>query len=513
MQVASRTNRRDCGHRYITPTMKTTSVENQYNKTLKSRSTNQPQNISTIPIPKQYVSPKKEKTSDRREPTLKKLVDRFRFDEPQGRPERQSVVSDFWWLHDELKNTTYSDTEDDQINERKTDIPEMIEIFPSTDIDQDLNKRASLLLQQTVSAQSDIGNVSSTGLGSTTSTTVSSQPTVIFEQAARPLFTRVPIGETKFGHLDMNDNGDDDILYRWRLRRRLEQAQKGEPITFPTKVPNRSIPSHQQERSYLSIPTTITQQSPPQIPSFPPVATVSDKPSCLKEKCQSEIVIVNKAEASTQTLQDASMQTSPTQKENNSLFTTNLNHSILPSNDLDIHPTRDTTEIQSSSVWHRPPSSRSNFRPQSLPYSVVNMSVQSSSSYSTSPIKNHHQNSSNTFSPVIIHSTPSTSRTVKFIDKPLSKQKLPTVYDVSSSQDSTLTHVTSIVHDNTRNNNTTRQSIGNDIDEDDEIQYIPDEESDGDEFSDDDMLNLLRKKRNDLLIKLREIEQCLAVRR
>ena len=28
-----------------------------------------------------------------------RLVDRFRYDEPQARPERESVNSDFWWLH------------------------------------------------------------------------------------------------------------------------------------------------------------------------------------------------------------------------------------------------------------------------------------------------------------------------------------------------------------------------------------------------------------------------------
>jgi len=33
-----------------------------------------------------------------------------------------------------------------------------------------------------------------------------------------------------------NDDVDNDILYQWRLRRRLEQAQNGEPITFPSKV-------------------------------------------------------------------------------------------------------------------------------------------------------------------------------------------------------------------------------------------------------------------------------------
>jgi hypothetical protein len=33
-----------------------------------------------------------------------------------------------------------------------------------------------------------------------------------------------------------SDTGDNDILYQWRLRRRLEQAQNGEPIIFPSKV-------------------------------------------------------------------------------------------------------------------------------------------------------------------------------------------------------------------------------------------------------------------------------------
>ena len=42
------------------------------------------------------------------------------------------------------------------------------------------------------------------------------------------------IGDPKFEH--RIEGGDDDILYQWRLRRRLEQAQHGEPITFPTKV-------------------------------------------------------------------------------------------------------------------------------------------------------------------------------------------------------------------------------------------------------------------------------------
>jgi hypothetical protein len=66
-----------------------------------------------------------------------------------------------------------------------------LQVFPSTDIDQDLNKRASLLLNQTFSAHSsDIGQISSTGIGSTMTTTIPIT-TVVHEQAARPSFTRI----------------------------------------------------------------------------------------------------------------------------------------------------------------------------------------------------------------------------------------------------------------------------------------------------------------------------------
>jgi hypothetical protein len=81
----------------------------------------------------------------------------------------------------------------------------------------------------------------------TTTTTSTFQP-VVREQPARPIFTRFSIlkkssvffnnsfflADSKFDF--PNGSSEDDILYQWRLRRRLEQAQNGEPITFPSKV-------------------------------------------------------------------------------------------------------------------------------------------------------------------------------------------------------------------------------------------------------------------------------------
>ena len=79
-----------------------------------------------------------------------RLVDRFRYDEPQARPERDSVNSDFWWLHgiilvyksfhlsrfffpniDELKTTCDTAIDDDDDDERKSNIPEFIEVTSS----------------------------------------------------------------------------------------------------------------------------------------------------------------------------------------------------------------------------------------------------------------------------------------------------------------------------------------------------------------------------------------------
>ena len=75
---------------------------------------------------------------------------------------------------------------------------------------------------------SDIGPVSSTGVGSSPSPTLSSTTTttivghfqpMIEEKPARPIFTQI----------HRVDDREGDILYQWRLQRRLEQAKTSEP--------------------------------------------------------------------------------------------------------------------------------------------------------------------------------------------------------------------------------------------------------------------------------------------
>ncbi|CAF2859193.1 unnamed protein product [Rotaria sp. Silwood2] len=415
MQVANRTSRR-----YVTPSMK--------NQTGNIRSTSKKR--SNIPSVSQS-SPKKvlniPASKSNEPPTLKKLVDRFRYDEPQARPERDSINSDFWWLHDELKKNCCSTANEN--HEHKSNIPEFIEIFPSTDIDQDLNKRASLLLNQTFSAHSsDVGHVSSTGIGSTpsstltktTSTTSTFQP-VIYEQPARPIFTRITDPKLNF----IDDGSEDDILYKWRLRRRLEQAQNGEPITFPSKITNRIHVS--PTRSFLpSTPIEIPAILPRRPPS-PPVIKQSSMTNIetehTKQPVTTSVPIRQYSEACTQTLQDASIQTSFTVENH-------LSSSSLVPNEADLRPTRDNDHH--SSIWHRPP-------PRS------NCEITRTSS-SPSPIKRHHHHS---FRPVVVTGHQTTNNTCHHQRSIINPSNT-----VQSSQDSTLTQVTSImINDNNNTDN------------------------------------------------------------
>ncbi|CAF3000303.1 unnamed protein product [Rotaria socialis] len=469
MQVTNRTTRR-----YITPPVKNQTGNRSNSKKHSNTPTVShisPKKIVDIPVPK----------SD--EPsTLKKLVDRFRYEEPEARPERDSKSFDFWWLHDELK-TNYTNTEDN--DEVKSNIPEFIEIFPSTDIDQDLNKRASLLLNQTFSAQSsDIGHVSSTGIGSTPSTTLTAttatsifQP-VVYEKPARPMFTRNLDSNFNF----VNNDGDDDILYQWRLRRRLEQAHNDEPITFPTRINNRTnvSPAHLM---LPSVPIEISTVLPRRTPSPPATKPLSPKREAqqstittietehVKQLVTTPIPIRQYSEAATQTIQDACIQTSLT-------IENHLSASTGISNEIDLRPTRDNDH--QSSIWHRPP-----------PRSKCEITRTSS----PSPVKRHHHHHHH-------HQ----------------KSMINSSNIVQSSQDSTLTQVTSIViHDsnnNNNNNNTANHgSIKNNtsiatMDDFHEQRQDNDDDDDGHiDYLNDEILNILIRKRDELLVAFREIEQ------
>ncbi|CAF3513849.1 unnamed protein product [Rotaria sp. Silwood1] len=415
MQVVNRTSRR-----YVSPTMKGTSRRTP------------PTNIKPSNVPSiSQSSPKKivdisAKTNFNEALTLKNFVDRFHHDELQMQPEHDTIISELSWLNDESKNTSYLDE----------NFPESIEVFSSTDIDQDLNKRASLLLNQTLSAHSsDTGHTSNTDIDST-------RIIVMHEQPTRPINTRIVDSKVEY----KIENGEDDILYQWRLRRRLEQVTNNEPISFSSKVFNQ--PNISQFRSVIpSKPIEVQTMTPSPI-VLPSIAN--------HETIMTQVPIRQYSETSTQTIQDACIQTS-------------LTLSTIPniSNENDL-PTHDDDDDQHLSVCHRPP--------------IRSKCEITQISSSPLPIKRHHRS----FRPVVLIEHPT-----------IMNNSLNTV---QSSQESTLTQVTSIII-NENNNNNHQIENNNTI----EINELKDDE----EF-DDDILNMLKQKRNELLIQFQDIEQCLA---
>ncbi|CAF2705533.1 unnamed protein product [Rotaria sp. Silwood2] len=428
MQLASRTNRR-----YITPTMKGPS------RTIPPTNI-KPNNVSSIShsSPKKIVDKSTTKLNEAL--TLKNFVDHFHHDELQIQPEHDSINSNFSWLNDESKSISYSDE----------NLPESIEIFPSTDIDQDLNKRASLLLNQTFSAHSsDTGHISNTDIDST-------RITIMYQQPTRPISTRMVDSKVEY----KIENNEDDILYQWRLRRRLEQATNNEPISFSSKISNRSNISP----IYSVVPLkpievqTVTS-SPIVLSSSPKKEQQQSSTTTNHEAIMTPISLRQYSAVSTQTIQDACIQTS-------------LTLSTIPNivNEIDLVPTHDDDDDQHLSICHRPP--------------VRSKCEIAQISSSPLTIKRHHR----TFRPVVLVEHPT-----------IVNNSLNTV---QSSQESTLTQVTSImINENNNNNNRHIENNNNTI----AINEIQD-----DEEIDDEILYILKQKRNELLIQFREIEQSLA---
>ncbi|CAF1175729.1 unnamed protein product [Adineta steineri] len=96
------------------------------------------------------------------------------------------------------------------------------------DIDEVLNKRASLLLNQAFTTpSSNIVEMSDTY------TNPVMIKTTAHEQSGQPMFNRTIEYKT--------EQCDNDILHQWRLRRRFEQVQYNEPIHLPIETQNASI--------------------------------------------------------------------------------------------------------------------------------------------------------------------------------------------------------------------------------------------------------------------------------
>ncbi|XP_067678983.1 uncharacterized protein [Haliotis asinina] len=201
-------------------------------------------------------------TTTERGSVLQSYIDRFRYGVPMSRAERSQKDSsrpDFWWLahspptpsdtstpKDDLhpRSRKFTDqgekgkSNTDKTNPRRGDMTGSVMTLQGLsepaldDVTQKLQERAARLLEESGSSlHSSEPAVSTDGLGTTSGTAGSS-----FEEAPyQPMFTRLhdPVSQPNVHSapikLQRPSRPEEDILYQWRLRRKMETAQQSHP--------------------------------------------------------------------------------------------------------------------------------------------------------------------------------------------------------------------------------------------------------------------------------------------
>ncbi|XP_046340892.2 uncharacterized protein LOC124121862 isoform X1 [Haliotis rufescens] len=194
---------------------------------------------------------------------LQSYIDRFRYGVPMSRAERSqkedSNRPDFWWLAHSPPTPSDTSTPKDDLHPRSRQFTDQgekggvssVRTHPTRrdhtgsvmtlqglsepaldDVTRRLQERAARLLEESGSSlHSSEPAVSTDGLGTTSGTMGSS----FEEMPYRPMFTRLhdPIGRPDVRSapikLQRPSRPEEDILYQWRLRRKMETAQQGHP--------------------------------------------------------------------------------------------------------------------------------------------------------------------------------------------------------------------------------------------------------------------------------------------
>lgn len=199
-------------------------------------------------------TPEREEETDRKtgpgpeESVLARYIERFRSGRPTSRRERsppRSGLKDFWWLQESPESPevprfrpdsgTSAPLESSPHFLERTPTLEEISLNDSSrlcaeDVDiAGLQLRAGKLIQRSESSLSSGGPVSSEGLGSPASTVSSSEcdgsrrrppDTAPVASVLRPYIPSTRAHPTALPP-------EEDILYQWRLRRKMEQAREG----------------------------------------------------------------------------------------------------------------------------------------------------------------------------------------------------------------------------------------------------------------------------------------------
>ncbi|XP_067306367.1 proline and serine-rich protein 3 isoform X2 [Pseudorasbora parva] len=269
-------------------------------------------------------------TTGAKEPSvLSKYIERFRFGKPQSREERQLQAAEgmddqpFWWMSTSPPSTSTptqtSETHIRDLHDLMNDGPassqspiskplhdettlsptrhmldlSMLSLSESSHCDQEepeilqLQERANRLLQRSEhSLSSGTVPISSEGLGCSDF----SSPVSTDEPVRRPVASTLR-GSTNIGSEGSGVRREDDILFQWRLRRKMEQARRwGQeapshnsilhiPLSHTAvtnKVQHSTLNSTPHQRSNLSFtPVTFASLEPPVTESALPVSSPS----------------------------------------------------------------------------------------------------------------------------------------------------------------------------------------------------------------------------------------------
>ncbi|XP_069597252.1 proline and serine-rich protein 3 [Ranitomeya imitator] len=246
---------------------------------------------------------------------LARYIARFRSGGPTSRRERSPPhfgLRDFWWLQDSSSSPEMPRFRPDSGTSAPLgSSPHILERTPPPadcsvddsglcpdDVDiAGLQLRAGKLILQSESSLSSVGPVSSEGLGSSPVSNVSSSDgdgsgrtrpppldTAPVMPVSRPILTPIRAHPTPAP--------EEDILYQWRLRRKMEQAREGTmqvstrkrspspPLRIPRQVPHIEVsidPPYQVSSQGAAL--SVYGPSPPHVPTSYPLASPSVAPN------------------------------------------------------------------------------------------------------------------------------------------------------------------------------------------------------------------------------------------
>ncbi|XP_063168643.1 proline and serine-rich protein 3 isoform X2 [Candoia aspera] len=191
------------------------------------------------------------------ESIIGKYIERFRYGKPTDRKERlapRGGSAEFWWLsHSFLPDGENSKKEaslssDNSQSEVRSSLSSSIlthspwgEMQAASALDAEtvsLQERAARLLRRSTSPLSSSRPVSSEGLGSTSASTITNSATGLPQHAlqhpaahqAKGSLSIIPYHVTP-SSLSHYSKPEDDILFQWRLRRKMEEASKATAVT------------------------------------------------------------------------------------------------------------------------------------------------------------------------------------------------------------------------------------------------------------------------------------------